>query len=123
MTDAISTNTQAGALPAVASVNSDTSRLSTRANLQKAGDQFEAIFTQMMLKSMRSAHLADDIFSSKAIDTFRDMQDQKVAQLMASRHPLGIGKALTDFLAKSRPELQADADPAATGAATGSDPA
>ncbi|MGN5509359.1 rod-binding protein, partial [Campylobacter coli] len=83
------------------SVASDTSRLATLANLQKAGQQFEAIFVQMMLKSMRATHLADDIFGSKAGDTFRDMQDQKIAQTMAAHQPLGIGKAMSDFLAKS----------------------
>lgn len=112
MTDLISPVSPVGSPLGVASVNSDTSRLSTPENLKKAGQQFEAIFTQMMLKSMRSAHLADDILSSKALDTFREMQDQKIAQTLAINHPLGIGKAVTDFLAKSQPNLQAPAGPA-----------
>jgi flagellar protein FlgJ len=90
----------------VSSVTSDTSRLATRGNLEKAGKQFEAIFTQMMLKSMRATHLADDIFGSKAADTFRDMQDQKIAQSMAEHQPLGIGKAMVDFLAKAQAAAQ-----------------
>ena len=98
----------------VSSVSSDTSRLSTRGNLEEAGKQFEAIFTQMMLKSMRAAHLTDDIFGSKAADTFRDMQDQKIAQSMAEHQPLGIGKAMVDFLAKA----QAASAQASTDAAT-----
>ncbi len=101
----------------VSSVNSDTSRLSTRANLEKAGQQFEAVFTQMMMKAMRSTHLADDIFGSKAADTFRDMQDQKIAQSMAEHQPLGIGKAMVAFLAKSQPALQ---DPASSTAPSAS---
>ena len=88
-------------------VSTDTSRLATRANLEQAGRQFEAVFTQMMLKSMRATHLAEDIFGSKAADTFRDMEDQKLSQTMAVNHPLGIGKAMVDFLAKSQPDLQA----------------
>lgn len=107
---------QATSLPAgtlaAADVSKDTSRLATRANLEAAGDKFEAVFTQMMLKSMRSVHLADDIFSSQAIDTFRDMQDQKTAQVMAEHHPLGLGKAVVDFLARAQPGLAAP--PAAT---------
>ena len=91
-------------------ISLDTSRLTSRANLDKAGKQFEAVFTGMMLKSMRSAKLAeDDLFGSKAGDTFRDMQDQKLSQSMADHAPIGIGKALTDFLAKSQPALQAGA--------------
>ncbi len=96
----------------VSSVTADASRLASRANLEKAGKQFEAVFTQMMLKSMRSAHLAEDIFSSKAADTFRDMQDQKLSQTMADSKPLGIGKALVEFLSKAQGNLQAGAAPA-----------
>lgn len=95
----------------VSSVTSDTSRLGTRQNLDKAGTQFEAVFTQMMLKSMRATHLADDIFGSKAADTFRDMQDQKFAQSMAEHQPLGIGKALVAFLAKAQASLSAESKP------------
>ena len=99
----------------------DTSRLTSRANLDKAGKQFEAVFSGMMLKSMRQAKLAeDDLFGSKALDTFREMQDQKLSQSMAEHAPLGIGKAMTDFLAKGQAALQATAAPATTdgGAAT-----
>ncbi len=49
------------------------------ANLEKAGEKFEAVFIGMMLKSMRQAKLGDGLFDSKAHDTFRDMQDKQVA--------------------------------------------
>lgn len=92
----------------------DTSRLSSRANLVKAGQQFEAVFVGMMMKSMRQAKLGDGLFDSKSEDTFRDMQDQQVAKAITEHAPLGIGKAMTDFLSKSQANLQAPA-PAATG--------
>ena len=93
----------------------DSSRLSSRANLQAAGQRFEAVFDNMMLKSMRQAKLTDDdLFDSKALDTFRDMQDQQVSQLMAQHAPIGIGKAMVDFLAKSQTSLQAPTPPSAT---------
>ena len=103
-------------------VSTDTSRLASRANLEKAGKQFEAVFTQMMLKSMRNTHLAEELFSSKAIDTFRDMQDQKLSVVMAESKPLGIGKAMVDFLAKSQEALQAPAPAVADGPAIGKTP-
>ncbi|ODP39054.1 rod-binding protein [Sphingomonas turrisvirgatae] len=83
------------------SVSSDTTRLATHDNLQAAGERFEAIFTKMMLGSMRKAKLADSLFESQALDQFRDMQDDKLAQNMASHAPIGIGKAMTEFLAKA----------------------
>ncbi len=96
----------------VGGISTDTSRLKTADNLKKAGQQFEAVFTGMMLKSMRQAKLADPLFDSKALDTFTEMQDARVAQSMSETTPLGIGKAMTDFLAKSQGDLNdSTADP------------
>ena len=81
----------------------DTTRLASTNNLKQAGEKFEAVFTGMMLKSMRQAKLSDPLFDSKALDTFRDMQDSHVATAMARAQPMGIGKAMTDFLAKAQP--------------------
>nr|WP_277998637.1 rod-binding protein [Sphingomonas liriopis] len=81
-------------------------------NLKKAGQQFEAVFTGMMLKSMRQAKLADPLFDSKALDTFTEMQDARVSQSMAETTPLGIGKAMTEFLSRSQSDLNdSTADP------------
>ena len=90
-------------------ISTDTSRLKSKDNLDKAGEKFEAVFTGMMLKSMRQAKLSDSLFESKALDTFTEMQDARVAQTMAEHTPLGIGKAMTDFLAKSQSDLNPDA--------------
>ena len=96
---------------AVGGVASDTSRLSNRANLEAAGKKFEAVFTGMMVKSMRTTHLVDDdLFGSKGMDTFKDMQTTQIAQNMADHAPLGIGKAMTAFLAKSQAALQPAAE-------------
>ncbi len=89
--------------------STDTTRLGSRANLEKAGKEFEAVFVGMMMKSMRSAHLSSELFESKGLDTFREMQDQKVAQSMADTAPLGIGKAMVDFLAKAQAAQEAAA--------------
>jgi flagellar protein FlgJ len=86
-------------------ISTDTSRLASKDNLRKAGEKFEAVFTGMMLTAMRKASLAEPLFDSKAIDTFRDMQDTQVAQAMATHSPIGIGKAMTEFLARSQPDL------------------
>jgi flagellar protein FlgJ len=83
----------------------DTSRLKSKDNLKAAGEKFETVFTGMMLKSMRQAKLADPLFDSKAIDTFNEMGDAQITKAMAQKAPLGIGKAVTDFLAKSQSDL------------------
>ncbi|RYY27291.1 MAG: rod-binding protein [Sphingomonadales bacterium] len=82
-------------------VSNDTSRLASKENLEAAGQRFEAIFVGMMLKSMRSASLGEGLFDNKASQQFRDMQDDKLAQSMSTHTPLGIGKAMTEFLARA----------------------
>lgn len=86
-------------------ISNDTSRLKSSANLKAAGQKFEAVFDGMMLKAMRQTKLADPLFDSKAIDTFTEMQDSRVAQNMAEHAPIGIGKAMTDFLQKSQRDV------------------
>jgi flagellar protein FlgJ len=107
------------ALPAVPTtgISTDTSRLGSSANLKKAGEKFESVFIGMMMKSMRQAKLGDGLFDSKAEDTFTEMQDKNVAESMAEHQPIGIGKAMTEFLARSQANLQAQAQAAGTPAA------
>lgn len=99
-------------LAGTAGVSTDTSRLTSRENLDKAGERFEAIFTGMMLKSMRQAKLGDSLFDSKAGQQFRDMFDTRLAEGMAASAPMGIGRAVTEFLARSQENL---AEPPADG--------
>jgi flagellar protein FlgJ len=108
--------TQRSAQP-TAGISTDTSRLTSNANLKKAGQQFEAVFINMMLKSMRQASLGDGLLDGKNSETFRDMQDKQVSESMAAHQPIGIGKAMTDFLAKSQKALQ-DASATAPAAPT-----
>lgn len=90
-------------------ISTDRRRTSSRANLEAAGQQFEAVFTGMMLKSMRQAKLTDGLFDdSQGMQTFQDMQDTQLATSMAQHTPLGIGKAMVDFLARNQTPLQAD---------------
>ncbi len=86
-------------------IATDSTRLTSPENLKKAGQKFEAVFDGMMLKSMRQAKLTDPLFDSKAIDTFTEMQDARLAQTMAEHAPIGIGKAMTDFIARSKSDL------------------
>ena len=86
-------------------VAGDTSRLANADNLKAAGERFEAIFVNMMLTSMRKASLGEGLFDTKTVEQFRDMQDTKLAETMAQTTPIGIGKAMTDFLSKAQPTL------------------
>lgn len=100
------------AISGTTGIDSGLKRAATHANLVAAGQQFEAVFTSMMMKSMRQAKLTEPLFDSQALQTFRDMQDQKMVQQMAEHTPLGIGKAMTDFLARGMAATPAENPPA-----------
>jgi peptidoglycan hydrolase FlgJ len=55
-----------------------------------AAKQFDAVFTQMMLKSMREATPQDGIMDSNQTKTFTDMLDQQLSEQLSSK---GIGLA------------------------------
>lgn len=63
--------------------------------LKAAAQQFESVFLNMMLKSMREATPQDGIFDSEQTRMFTGMLDQQLAQSMASR---GVG--LADIMVK-----------------------
>src|SRR5512134_3675214 len=58
--------------------------------LKAAAQQFEAVFLNMMLKSMREATPQDGMFDNEQTKMFTGMLDQQLAQNMASR---GVGLA------------------------------
>jgi flagellar protein FlgJ len=61
-----------------------------REAMKSAAKQFDAVFTQMMLKSMRDATPSDGPFDSHDMATYTSMMDQQLAQQMSSK---GIGVA------------------------------
>ncbi len=63
-----------------------------KAALPAVARQFEAVFTQMMLKSMRDASPSDPEFDSQATDTWRDLYDQQLS-LDLAQHGKGLGIA------------------------------
>ncbi len=58
--------------------------------LRQVAAQFEALFTTMMLKSMRQASLAEGIFDSNHSKTYREMADQQLAMDLSQRDGLGL---------------------------------
>ena len=61
-----------------------------QAGLKEAAKQFDVVFTQMMLKSMRDATPSDSPFDSNDSKSFTGMLDQQLSQQMSSK---GIGVA------------------------------
>ncbi len=73
--------------------------------------QFESIFTQMVLKSMRDANFGDPNFDSQAGDSWQGLADHQLAVTLSSQgHGLGIAEMLVRQLGGK------DAAAASTGA-------
>ncbi|MEH6709801.1 MAG: rod-binding protein, partial [Paraglaciecola polaris] len=72
--------------------------------LQEAAKQFEAIFVQMMLKSMRKAQDVlsdkDSPFNSEQVKFYRDMHDQQLATDMSNSGSIGLADVIVKQLSK-----------------------
>ena len=68
--------------------------------IEEVASQFESLFTQMMLKSMRDASepLDGGLFKSNQMDTYQSMFDQQIALDLSSQKSLGLADILVrDF--------------------------
>jgi flagellar protein FlgJ len=68
-----------------------------KAALREAAQQFEAIFMQMLLKSMRKAQAvleSDNPFNSESTKFYRDMHDQQMSIELSSNGALGLSELI-----------------------------
>ena len=71
-----------------------TSRDNPDAAIDEVATQFESMFIQMMLKSMREALPKDGLFSSNDMDTYTEMADQQIAVNMAESGGIGLADVI-----------------------------
>jgi flagellar protein FlgJ len=80
----------------------DASTDASKAALKKAAAQFEAIFTQMLLKSMRKANEAfedkESPLNSSSVKFFEDMHDQQLSTELSSNGSLGLADLIVQQL-------------------------
>ncbi|OWV30339.1 flagellar assembly peptidoglycan hydrolase FlgJ [Halomonas campaniensis] len=74
-----------------------TARVDPESGVNGAAQQFEALFIQMMMKSMRDATPSSQLMNSSATDTYQSMLDQQWSQVMASRG-MGLADVLVEQL-------------------------
>ena len=82
-------------------------------SLKAVAQEFETVFLNMMLKSMREATPQEGMFDSEQTKMFTGMLDQQLAQNMADR---GVG--LADIMVKQLMRTQSASDPAGTSPVT-----
>lgn len=79
-------------------------RKDPQAGLRAAAQQFEAMFLQMVLKSMRDATPQDGLLASDESRFYTSMLDQQLAQNMAGGRGLGFARLIEDQLGRMLPE-------------------
>jgi peptidoglycan hydrolase FlgJ len=72
------------------------------AAIRAAAQQFESLFTNMMLKSMREAKLGQGLGDSQESDLYQDMYDQQIALKMAQGKGIGLADMLVQQLTRNR---------------------
>ena len=77
-------------------------RQDAKGALRETAQQFEALFLQMMMKSMREAIVKSDESEDSGKATFEGMFDREVSVQMAKRNTVG----LADMLVKNMPQTE-----------------
>lgn len=73
-----------------------TARETPEQAIKEVATQFEAMFVQMMLKSMRDASFGDSLFGSHQMESYQGMFDSQIALHLSQ----GRGIGLSDTLAR-----------------------
>ena len=82
--------------------------------LRESAEQFEALFIQMMLKSMREATEKEGLMTSDHEEAFQEMYDRELSVQLAKRNTLGVADMLVKSIDRSKepgPAYKAKAEP------------
>ena len=64
--------------------------------INEVASQFEALFVQQMMKSMRDALPKSDLMNSDHLDTYQAMADQQMAVNLSQQGGIGIARMLVE---------------------------
>lgn len=81
---------------------------------RETATQFEAMFIQEMLKSMRATVEKNELMGSDSEEQFQDMYDRELSMQMARRNTLGVADMLVKAIDRDNappPDFKAKAEP------------
>ena len=76
--------------------------------VSEVATQFESLFVQMMLKSMRDATVDGGLFDSSQLETYQQMFDQQVSLELAHEGGIGLADLLAQQLGNKTPVVEAE---------------
>lgn len=88
--------------------------------LRATAQQFEAMFLQEMMRTMRQATIKSDLLESSAMETYEGLFDKEVAMQMAKRGGMGLAEVMVKQM--KRHVEGAEASAAAAAASTANSP-
>jgi len=79
---------------------------------RKVGEQFEAMFIDMMMSSVREANkpLKSDLFASSSTDTYEEMYHKELSLHLATQGSLGIADWVVEQVQTRKTQSKALAD-------------
>ena len=85
-------------------------RQDAKSATRETAQQFEALFLQMMMKSMRESITKSDLSEDKTIATYESMFDKEVSVQLAKRNSLGLADMLVRNLESQQANMATTAD-------------
>lgn len=89
-------------------------RQDSKGALRETAQQFEGMFLQMMLKSMRESTVKSDLVESSGAETFEAMFDKEISVQLAKRNMMGVADMLVQTQTR---QMQSQIPPAQTSTA------
>ncbi|MFQ5450796.1 MAG: rod-binding protein [Nitrospinaceae bacterium] len=87
--------------------------------LQQLANQFEAIFVNLLLKSMRNTIPKSGFMDSFSLDMYQSMFDEEVSKEISQEKGMGLSEILYQQLSRERQALQDNGKAPATGEGNG----
>ena len=84
-------------------------RQDAKSAMRETAQQFEALFLQQMMKSMRATIDKSELSESSHVETFENMFDKEVALKMAKRGGTGLADMLVKSMETQQAQLQDNA--------------
>ncbi len=78
-------------------------RQDAKSATRETAQQFEAMFIQMMMKSMRESVMKSDLSENAPLETYQGMFDKEVSMSLAKKNSMG----LADMLVKNLEQMEA----------------
>jgi len=85
-------------------------RQDAKGAIRETAQQFEALFLQMMMKSMRESIVKSEMSESNTMETFEGMFDKEVSVQLAKKNSMGLADMLVKNLEQQQANIATTAD-------------